>query len=90
MMLETLTQEHQILSDGRQVWVNSAQGMCIGRFSAGGVDIHLDYEEQLAQGKECLECFVRTPDAQSDWQRFVVGMQHHYGVQVDEEHRPNR
>jgi hypothetical protein len=88
-MHETEHNGSQILSDGRSVWVNAADGCCTGRFARGGVDIHLDGEQQVKQGIECIDCFDRTDDFEQDWQRFTRGMKQHYGVEINDEHKPS-
>lgn len=82
-------EEIEIFGDGRTVWVNT-NDCCIGRFGNGGVDIHKDAEGQLKDGTECLECFPRTKDLNSDWTRFVAGMKHYYGVTVDDSLKPTK
>lgn len=76
-------QEHfEVVSDTRNVWVNSSSGVCVGRFTKHGVDIHADAEGQL-QGKHCLECFnYKQQDSRHAWDKFVAGMQQHYGVLI--------
>lgn len=79
---------HEVTSDGRVVWVNSAEtGMCLGRFGRGGIDIHHDIEMQKAEGKQCLHC-THTLPTEKDWHTFVTKMKEHYEVSVGEEHRP--
>lgn len=88
MQNETETKNYQILSDGRTVWINWKDGMCIGRFSPVGVDIHLDAKGQRKSGRECLDCFPRTANLDTDWRKFTEGMQFHYKVLVPEIHKP--
>ncbi len=75
----------EIINDGRTVWVNTE--ICIGRFSAGGVDVHKDFEGQLNSGDPCLDCIHGLPPRES-WDRFVASMLTHHGVIVPETYRP--
>jgi hypothetical protein len=79
--------EVQVQWDGRTVWVNDNEGMCIGRYSSvAGVDIHHAYEKQC-DGKLCLDC---RPGVIGDegWAVFVAGMQEHHHVEVPVEAKP--
>lgn len=80
-------QEHEVISNGATVWVNSASGMCVGRFSRHGVDVHNDYQAQLDGKGECLDCCHDLQPVES-WERFVSSMEEHHGIKVDESHRP--
>lgn len=79
--------QYEVLSDGATVWVNGADGMALGRFSRFGMDVHKTFEEQLRGGSQCLLCTHSTPDLQG-WEQFRAAMRHHYGVEIDDEHRP--
>lgn len=76
-----------VTSDGRTVWVNGADGCCLGRFSRAGIDVHKDYEGQMASGSQCLEC-KKGPTDLADWKRFRIAMRSHYGVSVAARHLP--
>lgn len=76
-----------IESDGNTVWVNSQTGMCIGRFSRFGIDIHRDFHQQADGKGECLNCTHERPSI-AEWERFKSGMREHYGVSVGDEHKP--
>lgn len=78
----------QIETDGRTVWVNGHDGMCLGRFSQVGIDIHRSFADQAAGLGECLEC-THEPATAADWDRFQAGMMAHHGIQVASEFRPN-
>src|SRR3546814_1899423 len=78
---------HDIMSDGMTVWVHDEHGACIGRFSRFGVDVHQDFEGQLAGGPQCLDCCHDLPPKES-WERFVVSMRNHHGVSVCGQHIP--
>ncbi len=76
----------EVVSDGRTVWINSAEGCCLGRFSRFGIDVHKDAVGQV-EGDPCLDCAPGLPDA-SGWERFRRGMLEHHGVAVEDRHRP--
>lgn len=80
-MLET-----EVTSDGKTVWVNHITGMCLGRFSRFGIDIHKDFAGQMAVG-QCLDCKMG-PTTEDDWNHFIAGMKNHYGVVIAKKHRP--
>jgi hypothetical protein len=73
--------QSEITSDGRAVWINDASGMCIGRFSARGVDVHRGADAQLRGEPQCLDCIHDLPFDES-WDRFVGSMLKHHGVTV--------
>lgn len=77
----------EIQSDGKTVWVNGADGCCIGRFSRFGIDIHRDFAAQLAGLGQCLDCTHTMPDL-SDWKRFVSAMRCHYDVEIGARYMP--
>jgi hypothetical protein len=82
-----MTPKHQILWDGRCVWVNDETGCCIGRFTRRGVDVHKTGPEQIATGTQCLDCFHDVEPAHA-WDRFVQSMLQHHGVSVPAAARP--
>lgn len=69
------------------MWVNGTDGMCLGRFGARAVDVHQDTAGQAA-GKHCLDCYLRTSDADTDWRRFQAGMLAYHGVTVPDACQP--
>jgi hypothetical protein len=77
----------EILSDGSRVWVNNDQGMCVGRFSLAGVDIHKDYAAQASGEGQCLDCIPGPTDLKA-WRIFQTLMHRHYSVGVDDTHMP--
>jgi hypothetical protein len=70
-----------IQSDGRTVWVHSSLGHTIGRFGSLGIDVH------TADSTGCLDC-THGPTGVIEWDRFVVSMAVHHGVDVGLEHMP--
>lgn len=78
----------EIISNGLTVWVNEATGMCIGRFSSRGVDVHRDAESQLRGDAQCLDCTHDLPFDES-WDRFVESMFKHHGITIPTELKPN-
>jgi hypothetical protein len=86
-MLETESNRHQVLSDGRTVWVNGPDGCSVGRFSAhGGIDVHRPAEEQRTLGA-CLFC-KPGPSGPEDYKQFVRVIEDLFGVAIDARHRP--
>ena len=73
---------HEIIADGRTVWVNDARG-CIARFGRGGIDVH----RCDGSANECLFCTHETPTA-ADWVTFCEQVKLRHGVVVGDEHRP--
>lgn len=74
--------EFDIRSDGRTVWVHSDTGHTVGRFGPMGVDVH------TPDSTGCLDC-THGATGPREWDRFVTSMFTHYGVRVDDEHRPD-
>jgi len=77
---------YQIAFDGNTVWVNTAEGICVARFGRGGIDIHKDYEAQMAGGPQCLHCTHGRPGIE-EWNDFIIKMKAIYGVAIPEEAR---
>lgn len=76
--------DHEILADPARgtVWVNGADGSCIGRFSKRyGIDVHRTATAQLAGEGECIMC-THAPADRAAWLVFVDAMQQHHGVSV--------
>lgn len=56
-MVEGIDYCIDVSSEGSTVWINSADGSCIGRFSKRfGLDVHRTLTEQMAGGSQCLHC----------------------------------
>lgn len=79
---------HACAVSGRTVWINGPDGGSIARFGLGGIDIHRTAREQAAQGA-CLYC-THTSPTRADWDLFVDKVRELYGIEVGEEHRPDR
>lgn len=63
-----------------RVWINAADGSCIGRFSKRfGIDVHTTLSEQLDGAPQCLYC-THHPATEADWQDFRRAMKQHHGV----------
>jgi hypothetical protein len=70
----------QILSDGRNVWVNSVMGASLARYSTrAGIDIHHPPKAVAETGDECLFCIH---DGTHTFELFVEKMLELYGVVV--------
>ena len=78
---------HEIIWDGRVVWVNSGvDGSSIGRFSRQGIDVHVAFAEQLETGKVCIDC---SADGSAEgWKKFQALLLEHYDVVVPDEAAP--
>ena len=83
----TTTTSHEVMSDGRTVWVNAADGCCVGRFSKQGIDVHYGAEQQMLIGRQCLQCKKGPCDAE-DWLEFRAAMRLHFNINVAEAHAP--
>lgn len=81
--------KHQVVSDGRTVWINSSDtGHCLGRFSRFGIDVHQEIDPAgKREERDCIDCTHAKPTL-VEWQRFVSKMQEHHLIVVDEQHRP--
>jgi hypothetical protein len=80
---------YEIATDGKTVWVNTANG-CIGRFGLQGVDIHHEPLKQMERGSsECLFC-THGPVSRADWELFVAKMLELHKVTVPQRYMPRR
>lgn len=75
--------DFEVRGDGTTVWVNAADGSCVGRFSPNGLDLHRSATEQMAGAGECLDC-SHGPVGEPEWRRFVDGLLAHHGIGLDE------
>jgi hypothetical protein len=75
---------HEILSDGRRVWVNGPDGAAVARYSStAGRDVHRPMSEQRETGDECLDC-----SGDTDYDTFADSVLRHYRVAIPKKHRP--
>ncbi len=90
---EQVINGHQVMSDGRTLWINGPNGESVARFTANPflklaiVDVHADLETQRRTGDQCLDCEHGEP-TQEIWERFKASVLKHYGIVVPEEHKP--
>lgn len=71
-----------VSADKCTVWVNGADGSCIGRFSKRfGLDVHKTSTAQMAGGSQCLHC-THEPAGPAAWDDFRAQMQLHYHIEV--------
>ena len=55
--MDQLPDQVQVSQDGQTVWVHSADGSTVGRFSKRfGLDVHRTVTEQLQGASQCLHC----------------------------------
>ena len=86
--LSSSQDNYEIIADGKTVWVNSATGMCIGRFTARAVDVHHDEKEQM-QGEHCLDCFAYPANERPQaWEKFKESMKRHYQIIIPDSAAP--
>jgi hypothetical protein len=78
---------YEVISDGITVWVNGSQGN-LARFGRNGIDIHRPPLQMLQKG-ECLYCTHEKVTA-ADWDLFVAKVKEHYGIEIEEQYRPDR
>lgn len=72
----------QVSLDGKTIWVHSADGSTVGRFSVRfGMDVHTTVTEQLNGATQCLFCTHTTPNKQ-DWITFCNLMLRHYDIKI--------
>ena len=79
--------EIEIETDNTTVWVNSKNGMCIGRFGPRGVDVHHQAETQITKGLSCLDC-THTKPTLKDWHRFQNAMLVHHHILIPDDLKP--
>ena len=78
----------EVVVGSHAVWVNSADGHCIGRFGRNGVDVHHALEDALAGGPQCLACTHRRTTLE-DWHWFRELMFLHHAVAVPADALPS-
>jgi len=74
------------VTDGTTIWINSSDGMCIGRLSPRGIDVHASAERQL-EGEHCLHCETAAKPCAKEiafamYVQFCAKMKEHHGVEV--------
>lgn len=83
-LVEGVDYELLVSTLGDTVWLNAADGSCIGRFSKRyGIDVHHSATEQMAGSRECVFCTHQAASA-DDWSRFRREVREHYGIEVPE------
>lgn len=78
----------EIISDGRTVWVNGENGMCLARFNQFGIDVHTDFDGQIKTGISCLACTHEKPGL-TEWRSFQVLTRRFHGISIEDEHMPS-
>lgn len=90
-MLKTVTEKgYEISTDGRVVWVNAPDGMCVGRFTKSHVDVHHNTANQL-EGKHCLDCFSSKERPLDDsWEQFKKSIKENFNLLIKDTFKPKR
>jgi hypothetical protein len=86
-MNERIVGEHQLLWDGKTVWINAPTGECVGRFGVHGIDFHHSVAEQLQGHPQCLACTHHRP-SHAEWVRFRTLVRDLLDVALPAECRP--
>lgn len=72
----------EIIRSPNTVWVNSSDGVCIGRFDKRfGIDIHQGIDDVLASKPQCLYC-THAPAGIVEWMTFIDKMKEFHGVDI--------
>lgn len=81
-MIQGIDYDIDVSNDGRTVWVHSADGSCVGRFSKTfGLDVHKTAAEQMAGGSQCLHC-THEPAGSAAWEEFRAQIRANYNIEV--------
>lgn len=90
-MIEDYTNGHQILSDGRTIWVNGPDRASVARLSnfhgVAMVDVHNPPSVQRRTGTECLDCRKDLRGAEA-WDYFTNSVRMHFNVVIARKHKP--
>ena len=79
----------EIAADDRTVWINADSGMCVGRFTKNGMDVHEDALAQM-EGKHCLDCAMHLKgDIVKSWERFTASMKKYYHIDIPADFKPH-
>lgn len=80
--VEGVDYEVLVSSANDTVWVNGADGSCIGRFNKRfGIDVHRTATAQMAGADQCLFC-THAAAGVEEWKEFRERMQAGYGILV--------
>lgn len=82
MMLEDVINNHQVLTDGQTVWVNSGEGGAVARIGRSRIDVH------STDNTSCEDCGPIGDDPQATWERFKAKVLEHHGVKVTDDFKP--
>lgn len=77
---------HQVIWDGRTVWINDPAGTNRARYNGrlGHMDVHHDLEMQARLGRQCASCGT------ADWETFTAAVKNHLGIELPDDMRPTR
>jgi hypothetical protein len=83
--VEGVDYEVLVSSANDTVWVNGADGSCIGRFSKRfGFDVHRTATAQMAGADQCLFCTHEAAGVE-EWRQFLERMQAGYAITISED-----
>lgn len=82
-MREDVINNHQVMSDGRTVWVNSIAGGAVARIGRSRIDVH------SKDNTSCEDCGPVEGDLVVMWERFKAKVLEHHGVLVPDDFKPN-
>jgi hypothetical protein len=86
-MYESMSNGHQVLSDGHRVWVNAPNGASVARVSTFGSIVMIDIHSPV-DGAECWDCRKDLTGAAA-WTHFLVSLALHFGVKINVKHMPS-
>lgn len=80
VLVEDIDFQLEVAHNGETVWLNAADGSCIGRFSKKfGIDVHHCATAQMAGSGECIFC-THEPAGPEQWDQFREAIRVHYGI----------
>lgn len=75
------TTRHEIITDGKTVWVNGPFGECLGRFSNLAYEVLRTMEEQ-ERGMPPLRMTITRESSIHDWFKFCGAVMLHHRINV--------
>lgn len=81
-MREDVINNHQVLTDGQTVWVNSTESGAVARIGRSRIDVH------SKDNTSCADCGPVEGDLVAIWGRFKAKVLEHHGVSIPEGFKP--